>query len=187
MCPLCQDCPQSSRPCLLAIWIPPSQMVLSWVLLSKSLDSPSQEAVNLDWYHPAPGQHCLTQNISCPFTMETYLFQGQCASCHCPHGDLVPTCPFSEDMYVNLLQLPHQGLLPLLHMSTRGWGQIAVRPATVLLLMSGLRHIQNKLVGSLLLNPHQLAPPPKCPSYVSFCPLDFSSCVGQSKRQGLSL
>lgn len=54
MCPLCQDCPQSSRPRLLAMWTSLSQMVLSWVLLSKSLDSPSQEAVNLDWYCPAP-------------------------------------------------------------------------------------------------------------------------------------
>lgn len=48
MCPLCQDCPQGSRPCLLAIQIRLSQMVLSWVLLSNILDSPSQEAVSSD-------------------------------------------------------------------------------------------------------------------------------------------
>lgn len=43
--------------------------------------------------------------------------------------------------------------------------------------MPGLRHIQNdKLVGSLLLHSHHLAPPPKRPSLCPFVNLTFFLC-----------
>lgn len=73
-----------------------------------------------------------------------------------------------------------------------GWGGAGlahiVARAVPLLLMSGLRHIQNdKLAGSLLLNPHCLAPPAKLnifPGLRRPCKLDFHAVWGRARVRG---
>ena len=65
-----------------------------------------------------------------------------------------------------------------------GLTQTAVKPAAVLLVMSGLRHIENnKLIGSLLLKTHDLAPSAKLSIFPVLCSWKLGILAALEARQ----
>lgn len=99
------------------------QVALSWVVLSK-LRRPKTGSVESRLVPFLSQASIFPHRVSpVPSPWRHTFLKGKVllATAHmvisCPHT------PFSEDMCVNLLQLPHRGLLPQVHMSARGLGR----------------------------------------------------------------